>query len=302
MTATQAPTPGVVSDEVIRGLLERVRRHAERDPALGVVQARVFAEAVCERHLGAHGRVPGTAALDWMIDELTRRRAVLRFILTHLRSIQSYGNLGAHVGEGEAPLLPGDISPCLMAVERVAEWCLRTETSEQRFLSRYGRLPIAAVVVIFTFIAIVAWKRAAWFGSSDVALSRSVPSQFGGARPAIAVAAPGRATENEHSLGDEEANAERDGDDAIGRRILACFHWTATFVGFRVGRTYEKDGFVAVDGKIQFDGLKFKDYTMKFTTLKRAVKGRREFKIVVGRDTAMRRPSDGCRFRSWTEE
>jgi hypothetical protein len=121
---TRVPTPRHVVE-----LYEEVCRLAEDDsPALALVQARKAIEALCQV-------VVAREQLDQQLREARAQRldSVLPILMRHafpsrlgppLKTIQSFGNYGAHFQNRDDAISREQIAPCLLALEDVIDWFL----------------------------------------------------------------------------------------------------------------------------------------------------------------------------------
>lgn len=109
----------------IQQLYDRTLSYEEEDPETALMHARKAAEAIC-RHLFIReiSPNPGNLMLDDLIKKLVAKGKLPKSIAVPLRTIQSYGNFGAHEhGEDLADSITAEyIRPCLGALAVVVNW------------------------------------------------------------------------------------------------------------------------------------------------------------------------------------
>lgn len=113
---------------VIRALLKEVQDLHYVNPDLAVVQARRAVEALCQSiRVRTTGRpFPGRPSLEKMATELECDGNVPLFVSASIRTVQRFGNLGAHAQQGDK-LTPFAIAPCLQALATVCRWHLESQ-------------------------------------------------------------------------------------------------------------------------------------------------------------------------------
>ena len=110
----------------IKGYYDKSIAYRSRDPEAALMMARKAAEAICRqlfvREVGAN---PTTLTLDGFIDKLVSAKALPKRIVVPLRTIQGYGNYGAHDQgdeDGANSITTEYVQPCLQALATVVEW------------------------------------------------------------------------------------------------------------------------------------------------------------------------------------
>jgi hypothetical protein len=112
----------------VKLLYEKTLRYREADPEIALAQARKSAEAICKQiyrseGLEAGGKPAAKMMLDELLSALARRRCLPRHIIHPLRTIQAFGNFGAHdQGEDACYITTEYIQPCLAALATVVSW------------------------------------------------------------------------------------------------------------------------------------------------------------------------------------
>jgi hypothetical protein len=141
----QGSEPGETG--VIRTLLKDVQDLHHVNPDLAVVQARRAVEALCQsiRVRTTGTPFPGRPSLEKMATELESSGNVPLFISVSIRTVQHFGNLGAHAQPG-AKLTAFAISPCLQALATVCRWHLESQGAA-------GEVPLADLDEIFADLA-----------------------------------------------------------------------------------------------------------------------------------------------------
>lgn len=211
----------------IRSLVQKAAQFLETEPQVALSLARKSAEAICKQvisHEGMDlsGRPTSTMVLEQLLDVLTRGEAVPTSIKLALRTIQSYGNFGAHDQGDENDAITSEYSrTCLDALNTVATWYFskyvggvdsgllvqqdKILPTRNHKLARHGRIPgktVALGLVALGLLAVgVYWTQARLRNTSGVAQSGSVSIQSvpgptpvsidltgnGGARPELAL-------------------------------------------------------------------------------------------------------------------
>ena len=94
------------------------------DPKIALMKAREMAEGICkqiyQRKLSAD---PRGKTLHPMINTLLTARAIPAYMEPLLRTVQSYGNIGAHFLGKDAPHITAEYAqPCLEVLSKIIEW------------------------------------------------------------------------------------------------------------------------------------------------------------------------------------
>ena len=112
---TGPPPPG----ERLTILYHRVLDLAEADRETALLYARKYGEAFCREMGAGAGEGPNSRArsIEDLLRELSARNLAPRELVAHLRTIQTYGNAGAHEhADGPVNLTEEDLRPCIDAV------------------------------------------------------------------------------------------------------------------------------------------------------------------------------------------
>lgn len=104
------------------------------DPEATLWLARKTSEAICRQlFIDTISPNPGNLMLDKMIEKLSSK-VLPKHIQVALRSIQHYGNLGAHEqGCDETLVTPHYVTACLASLESFVTWYFREYLSEEDF-------------------------------------------------------------------------------------------------------------------------------------------------------------------------
>jgi hypothetical protein len=125
-----AAVPVSEADEAstIRAFLREINDLRDANPDLAVVQARRAIESLCQSiRLQTTGqRFPGRPSLEKMATELENNGSIPGYISASIRTVQRFGNLGAHSQSG-LHLTSFAIAPCLQALATVCRWHLETQ-------------------------------------------------------------------------------------------------------------------------------------------------------------------------------
>lgn len=108
----------------IRDFYAKTIEYSRSDVRACLWQARVTAEAICQQiFVEKIDPDPGSLRLDNLIGRLRQGKHLPDYIAVPLRSIQGYGNYGAHAQRGEGATIPAALTgPCLKALEIVIRW------------------------------------------------------------------------------------------------------------------------------------------------------------------------------------
>jgi hypothetical protein len=121
--------------ERIIGRFNKAQRYAEIDPEVALSEARKTAEAVCKFVYTEHGSQNPTEKefkkpvdkmmLNGLAMVLERHKLVPRVVSTSVRTIQAFGNLGAHdQGEEADQINQESIQSCITATTTLVKWFL----------------------------------------------------------------------------------------------------------------------------------------------------------------------------------
>lgn len=113
----------------LKYLLQKAIKYSEADPEVFLGQARKTTEAIC---LAIHRResklrkglpaIRKRATLDDMIQILVSNDLIPKHMVIHLRTIQSFGNYGAHEQSDWVEISCDYIKPCLLALTTFTYW------------------------------------------------------------------------------------------------------------------------------------------------------------------------------------
>jgi formylglycine-generating enzyme required for sulfatase activity len=106
-------------------LVLKAREYAEKDPEVALGQARKSAEAICYRLFQVEIGHPGKMMLEDLITKLQAQRIIPPHVVIPLRTIQLYGNFGAHAQERHEEVSVEWVAPCLSALAQVTNWYFR---------------------------------------------------------------------------------------------------------------------------------------------------------------------------------
>jgi hypothetical protein len=106
-------------------LVLKAREYAEKDPEVALGQARKSAEAICYRLFQVEIGPPGKMMLEDLITKLQAQRVIPPHVVIPLRTIQLYGNFGAHAQERHEEVSVEWVAPCLSALAQVTNWYFR---------------------------------------------------------------------------------------------------------------------------------------------------------------------------------
>ncbi len=157
-------------------LLEKPGRQLRRSAS------RFIAARVAKRG----GKPADNMQLDPLIDRLVRGKLIPKRIVVALRTIQNYGNLGAHdQGDESEHLTPEFVIPCLHALSTVASW--HTErvtkfygigTAPDETVSRM--IDKTAVTSVYAGNGSVPTDESSWKSKEEKARSESLWEKIGG--------------------------------------------------------------------------------------------------------------------------
>lgn len=105
-------------------LVSRIPPVLDLDPELALTQARKSAEFIL-RELFCHhhgGRQPGRLEFEELLKKLNAQEAIPLPVQLHLRTVQAFGNAGAHVSRGSGTVSREDALPCLVALNAIVAW------------------------------------------------------------------------------------------------------------------------------------------------------------------------------------
>ena len=104
-------------------LFKKVKKFKNTDPEVALMLARKTAEAIAKHIIQASSFSPGGLMLDKLIEKMSSDNMVAKKILNPLRTIQAYGNYGAHDQQNDYGEIDKEYaSPCIMAIETVYKW------------------------------------------------------------------------------------------------------------------------------------------------------------------------------------
>jgi len=108
----------------IRRLLKKTASYSKRDPEVALVLARKTTEAICKFVYYTHvSDKPNSMMLEQLLTTLLKDRIVPKKILAPMRTVQSYGNFGAHDQVDEYEDIDVTYAlPCFQALETIMEW------------------------------------------------------------------------------------------------------------------------------------------------------------------------------------
>jgi hypothetical protein len=122
------PTPDADRDAkhaaFVKELIAKAQSYARTDPRVALAQARVAAEAMCRHVFEREVGEPGKVMLDELVRLLSQKKVIPVAIEIPFRTVQAYGNFGAHVVD-IGPITPGYVAPCFAALVEAAEWYFR---------------------------------------------------------------------------------------------------------------------------------------------------------------------------------
>lgn len=108
----------------IRRLFKKTALYSKRDPEVALVLARKTTEAICKFVYYTHvSNKPNSLTLEKLLATFSNDGIVPRKILIPMRTVQSYGNFGAHDQEDEYEDIDETYAlPCLHALETIIKW------------------------------------------------------------------------------------------------------------------------------------------------------------------------------------
>jgi len=105
------------------GIIVAAQNYMHHDPEAALVKARNSAEAICrEIYKQEFRNTPKKESFDKIVNKLKAENHIPREIFTHLRTVQWYGNLGAHVDLDVELVNSLTVNPCLAALMNVTHW------------------------------------------------------------------------------------------------------------------------------------------------------------------------------------
>jgi|GEM_PF-1879676 len=122
---TQAPG---ATDQRIKDLYQKALQYADQDPETALSVARKTAEAICQAISTASGLAAEGGEEDRTLDKLIGALQTAKLIRAHemipLRTVQWYGNVGAHSRVESHVITARWAQPCLRALDVVYDWYL----------------------------------------------------------------------------------------------------------------------------------------------------------------------------------
>ncbi len=108
----------------IRRLFKKTASYSKRDPEVSLVLARKTTEAICKFVYYTHvSENTSYLTLEKLLTDLSKNRIIPRKILTPMRTVQSYGNFGAHDQEDDYEEIDETYAlPCLSSLEIIMKW------------------------------------------------------------------------------------------------------------------------------------------------------------------------------------
>lgn len=125
-------SPHKISD--LKAAFARCQDLKQEHPDLFLIRARKLAERICKQLCAEQGIDLGTQPkLDTAIGKLNKNGAIPPHIHAALRSIQSYGNLGAHDQGSHNKHIDAElILPCVYALDTLERWYLGETQDKER--------------------------------------------------------------------------------------------------------------------------------------------------------------------------
>lgn len=113
-------------DQRIKELYQKALQYADNDPETALSVARKTAETICQAITTASGMAaPGpedARTLDVLIGTLRTAKLLKEHETVPLRTVQWYGNVGAHARVESGVITARWIQPCLRALDVVVDW------------------------------------------------------------------------------------------------------------------------------------------------------------------------------------
>ena len=108
----------------VRRLFKKTASYSRRDSEVALVLARKTTEAICKFVYYTHvSDKPNSLTLENLLAAFSKDRIIPKKILTPMRTVQSYGNFGAHDQEDEYEDIDETYAlPCLSALETIMKW------------------------------------------------------------------------------------------------------------------------------------------------------------------------------------
>jgi hypothetical protein len=112
-------------------LVARAHGYAESDPKTALAKARESAEAMCLQIFADRIGQPDKPKLEWLIQRLAAEKLLPERVLNPLRTIQQYGNYGAHAQLDWVHVGPDYVATSLHALATVTNWYFDEYLCEQ---------------------------------------------------------------------------------------------------------------------------------------------------------------------------
>ena len=108
----------------IRRLFKKTASYSKRDPEVALVLDRKTTEAICKFLYYSHvSDKPNSMMLENLLTTFSKDRIIPKKILTPMRTVQAYGNFGAHDQEDEYEDIDETYAlPCFHALETIMKW------------------------------------------------------------------------------------------------------------------------------------------------------------------------------------
>ncbi len=121
----------------IRRLFKKTTFYSRRDPEVALVLARKTTEAICKFTYSTHvSDKPNSLMLENLLTVLAKDSIIPRKIITPMRTVQFYGNFGAHDQEGEYEDIDEIYArPCLHALDTIMKWFQEENADIERALT-----------------------------------------------------------------------------------------------------------------------------------------------------------------------
>lgn len=121
----------------IRRLFKKTAFYFRRDPEIALVLARKTTEAICKFTYATHvSDKPNSLVLENLLTVFAKDRIIPRKIITPMRTVQSYGNFGAHDQEDEYEDIDEIYAlPCLHALDTIMKWFQEKNADIERALT-----------------------------------------------------------------------------------------------------------------------------------------------------------------------
>ena len=121
----------------IRRLYKKTAFYARRDPEVALVLARKTTEAICKFVYSTYvSDKPNSLMLENLLSVFAKDKIIPRKILTPMRTVQFYGNFGAHDQEDEYEDIDVTYAlPCFHALDTIMKWFRKINTDIERALA-----------------------------------------------------------------------------------------------------------------------------------------------------------------------